>query len=169
MIKLHTLQYDIIINGGKMKKTWTEKLNDSKDLPKVVKLNSAAAYHWKGNTMVVPSPLEVDKIMKKVPGGKLITINEIRQALAKKFKADIGCPLTSGIFVWIAANAAEEQKEKGSVKYTPWWRTLKSGGQLNEKYPGGVEHQKILLETEGHKIIRRGKKLFVENFESNIV
>jgi len=96
-----------------------------------------------------PRPMEVDEIMKRVPEGKLITINKIRAALAKKHKATIGCPITTGIFAWISAHAAEEQRQEGEKDITPYWRTLKTGGVINPKYPGGVERQKKLLEKRG--------------------
>ncbi len=152
-----------------VKKTWIEKLNDSKNLPKVVKLNSKGAQHWHGETMVVPSPLEVDEIMRSVPEGKLITINEVRQKLAQKHHTDIGCPLTSGIFAWISANAAEEMRGEGKTDITPWWRTLKSGGFLNEKFPGAPDMQKKILEAEGHKIIKKGKKQQVEDYQKSLI
>jgi hypothetical protein len=102
-----------------------------------------------------------------VPTGKLITINEIRQILARKHKVDFGCPITTGIFSWIAANAADEMERQGGKDITPYWRTLKTGGILNEKYPGGVENLKTKLEAEGHTIIRKGKSKYfmVEGFE----
>ena len=50
---------------------------------------------------------------------------------------------------------------KGEKNITAWWRTLKGDGYLNEKFPGGAERQKELLEKEGHQIIARGKKFFV--------
>lgn len=151
------------------KKTWVEKLHDSKDLPKVVKLNDIGAKHWRGETMTVPAPIEVDEIMHKVPKGKLITIAEIRQKIAKKHKTDIGCPLTCGIFAWIAANAAEEEREAGKKDITPYWRTLKSDGEVNPKYPGGLKIQKMLLEAEGHELAERGKKMFVLDYEKNLI
>jgi len=76
---------------------------------------------------VIPAPMEVDEIMRQVPEGKLITINEIRSILAKKHNATIGCPITTGIFAWIAANAAEEARMEGKKSITPYWRTLKTG------------------------------------------
>jgi hypothetical protein len=148
----------------KKKPTWQEKLNDSKGYPKVEPLTGKMAGKWGTGTLVIPAPIEVDELMKKVPNGKLITINEMRVSLAKKHDATIGCPLTTGIFAWISANAAEEQKQQGTVNVTPYWRTLKTGGFLNEKYPGGVEIQKQLLEQEGHKVAKRGKKYFVVDY-----
>jgi hypothetical protein len=58
----------------------------------------------------------------------------------------------TGIFAAIAARAAEEDAAEGKKDITPYWRTLKVGGQLNEKYPGGVEAQSAHLKAEGHTI-----------------
>ena len=68
-------------------KSWREKLAESKDLPK---------------TMVIPSPAEVDEVMRRLPRSRLATINEIRACLAKKHGTDIACPMTTGIFAWTA-------------------------------------------------------------------
>lgn len=153
------------------KKTWQEKLHDKKDLPKIVRMTGKMAGKWgtkEGDTVVIPAPVEVDEIMKKVPEGKVITINEIRKSLAKKHNATICCPITTGIFAWVSAYASEERKAEGKKDITPWWRTLKGNGELNEKYPGGIENQKKLLEAEGHKIINKGKKRMVANVEAFI-
>jgi alkylated DNA nucleotide flippase Atl1 len=150
------------------KKSWTEKLADSKDLPKVEKITEKMSKRWGTGTVVIPAPMEVNEMMRKVPKGKLVTINEIRAALAKKHKATIGCPMTTGIFAWIAAHAAEEQRQEGKKDVTPYWRTLKTGGVINAKYPGGVEEQKKLLEKEGHKVIQKGKKYIVADHEKSL-
>ncbi|HVP40902.1 MAG TPA: MGMT family protein [Candidatus Krumholzibacteriaceae bacterium] len=151
------------------KKTWTEKLHDNKDLPKVERITDKMSKRWGTGTVVIPAPMEVNEIMKRVPAGKVITINEIRCALAKKHGATIGCPITTGIFAWVAANAAEEQKQKGEKNTIPYWRTLKTGGEINEKYPGGVEAQKRLLENEGHRVVQKGKRHLVADYEKSLV
>jgi len=150
------------------KKTWCEKLQDSKDLPKVEKITERMSKKWGRGTVAIPAPVEVDELMKKVPPGKLTTINHIREALARKHKATIGCPITTGIFASIAAHAAEEQKQKGQKNVTPYWRTLKVGGVINEKYPGGTEEQKKLLTSEGHKVMLKGKKYAVVDYEKSL-
>jgi alkylated DNA nucleotide flippase Atl1 len=119
--------------------------------------------------MVIPAPREVDALMKQVPRGRLTTINELRAALAKKHKADFACPITTGIFSWIAAHAADEAAMEGRKRFTPYWRTLKSGGELNPKYPGGIPRLKKLLRAEGHKIAQRGKRFFVTEFQAAII
>jgi len=134
-------------------------LADSKDLPKVVEINDKMSKRWGTGTVVIPAPREVDEIMKKVPQGKLITINHIRSVLAQKHGATIGCPITTGIFAWVAAHAADEAAAEGEKEITPYWRTLKSAGELNEKYPGGVEVQAARLRAERHTIEPgKGKK-----------
>jgi len=150
------------------RKSWSEKLKDNKGLPKVEKITDKMSKRWGTGTVVIPAPIEVDEIMKKVPEGKLTTINEIRAALAKKHGASIGCPITTGIFAWIAANAAEEQRQQGVKDTTPYWRTLKTGGVINEKYPGGVEAQRKLLEREGHRVVQKGKNYVVVDHEKSL-
>src|SRR4030042_1240725 len=120
---------------------------------------------WGTGTIVIPAPVEVDEMMRKVTEGKLITINQVRAALAKKHKATIGCPLTTGMFASIAAHAAEEQRAEGRKDITPYWRVLEEGGVLNEKYPGGAGAKRKLLENEGHKVIQKGTKRVVADFE----
>jgi alkylated DNA nucleotide flippase Atl1 len=68
-----------------------------------------------------------------------------------------------------AANAAEEAVQDGKSLDIPYWRTLKSGGFLNPKYPGGQEAHKKLLEQEGHKVIQKGKMFMVQDFQEYLV
>ena len=154
---------------AKPKKSWREKLHDSKDLPKVVTLTEKQSKLWGHGTMAIASPIEIDAIMKQVPKGKLITINEIRKKVAAKHQADVGCPITTGIFAWISAYAAEEDKAEGKKRITPYWRTLKKGGEINGKYPGGVEAQIKMLEAEGFDVIFKGKKVRVVDYEKYLV
>jgi len=152
----------------KTRSSWSEKLDQSKGLPKVVPIGPTMSKRWGEGTVVVPAPREVDAIMKSVPAGKLITIQEIRAILAERHGATIGCPLTVGIFAWIAANAAEEDHKARRRGATAYWRTLKSGGFLNEKYPGGVPAHKEKLEAEGHRVIQKGERFAVANFERSL-
>jgi hypothetical protein len=148
------------------RKTWREKLADNKGFPKVM----AAATSKRGGTgtFVIPAPMEVDGLMRRVPKGKLTTINELRQVLARRHGATTACPITTGIFSWIAAHAAVEAALEGAKETTPYWRTLKAKGELNPKYPGGIAGLKRKLSSEGHNVIQRGKRFFVEDFETRL-
>jgi len=132
------------------RKSWKEKLEDNKKFPKILKfdpkfpcgksLEKMGAR--KGDSVVLVQPREVVEIMNHVPNGKLITLKEICQKLAQNHHTKYCCTLTTGIFITTAAHAAEEDKMEGKKKITPYWRTLKIGGYLNDKYPGGAENQK---------------------------
>jgi len=155
--------------AAKTRSSWSEKLDQSKGLPKVVPIGPTMSKQWGEGTVVVPAPREVDAIMKSVPAGKLITIQQIRAIVAERHGATIGCPLTVGIFAWIAAHAAEDDHKARRRGATPYWRTLKSGGFLNEKYPGGVSSHKEKLEADGQDIVQRGQKFAVVDYEQFLV
>ena len=152
----------------KIRKSWREKLADSKGLPKVAKVTGKMSKRWGEGTMVIPAPLEVDALMKQVPKRKLVTINELRAALAAKHNVTFACPLTTGIFSWIAAHAASEAEAEGARRITPYWRTLKAGGELNPKYPGGVEDVARRLKAEGHCVVQKGTRVFVGDYEKSL-
>lgn len=150
------------------RKSWREKLADDKDLPKVVTCDAAAAARLGGATCAIPAPREVDELMRQVPKGSLTTIDALRDIIARRHGAAVGCPITTGIFAWIAAHAADESEAAGAVSITPYWRTLKTKGELNPKYPGGIAALSARLEAEGHAVEQKGKRWFVRDFERSL-
>jgi hypothetical protein len=150
------------------RKSWSEKLADDKDLPKVAHIEGRLSKRWGEGTFVIPAPREVDALMKRVPKGRLTTIDQLRKALARKHGTTIACPITTGIFAWIAAHAAEEAREAGRKRITPYWRTLKSGGEINPKYPRGVNALARILKAEGHEVQRKGRRLVVASFDKKL-
>jgi hypothetical protein len=112
-----------------------------------------------------------DALIRRVPKGKVATVLQLREVLAKGNRVDIACPLCTGIFVRIAAEAAEEERRAGKKSVTPYWRVISSEGRLNPKFPGGVARQRSMLSSEGHKILRAtGKKApAVADFQSVLV
>ena len=160
-----------------MKKTWQEKLKDKPSLPKVLRLEKEFpcynAVHKMGaevgDSVVVVIPSEVAAILMQVPNGKLITIVEICKQIARYHGVKACCSLTTGIFIMTAANAVEEAGREGKSLGIPYWRTLKADGFLNEKYPGGQETHKRLLEGENFRVIARGKKYQVGDYEKYLM
>ena len=156
-----------------MKKSWQEKLQDKVTLPKILKLEEGfpcyKAVHKMGvevgDDVILVNPSEVVAEMQQVPEGKLITIVEICKKIAKKHQVKGCCSLTIGIFIMTVANAVEEAKDEGKQLNIPYWRTLKTDGFLNPKYPGGQEAHKKLLEQEGHQIISKGKNYLVKDYQ----
>lgn len=149
----------------KTKKSWREKLADNKGLPKVAGITGAMSKRWGTGRMVIPAPLEVDGLMRQVPKGRLATINELRAVLAVRHRASLACPITTGIFSWIAAHAAAEAAAEGAKRITPYWRILKTGGEINPKYPGGVKGISRRLRAEGHQVIQKGKRFLVRDYQ----
>jgi hypothetical protein len=135
---------------------WREKLEKPQD-PKVVQIPPKMSRSGQG-TMLIPTPMLVDELIRKVPKGKLITSSELRRKLASDFATNVTCPLTTGIFVRIAAEAAEEDRTNGKRRLTPYWRVVKDDGGLNPKFPGGVGAQARNLRAEGFAVTRNGQK-----------
>jgi len=134
----------------KKRKTAREKLEiargpEVKDTPK--------------GRMLIPKPLDVDALIRRIEEGKLATAEQIRERLAKDFHADYSCPMTTGIFIRLSAEAAEEDLQEDKDQITPYWRVIRADGSLNPKFPGGAEAQALRLQAEGHTIEPgRGKK-----------
>ena len=148
------------------KKDFNAMLHKATDMPKIqLVTDEKTIQKYGGEKMLFAPPLAYDALMKQIPSGKLITTKELRAYLAKQNGADFTDPMTAGIFISIAAWASAQRTEN----LTPYWRTLKTDGELNAKYPGGIEAQKSKLEAEGHTIIQKGRKnirYYVENYEA---
>lgn len=160
--------FEVIHLANEDKKDFNAMLHNAKDMPKIQIITDPKSIEkYGGERMYFAPPTAYDEIMKKIPRGKLITVGMIREHFAKNNGADFTDPITAGIFVSIAAWASYQRTENE----TPYWRTLKANGELNEKYPGGAESQKARLEAEGHTIITRGRKnikYYVKDFEDSL-
>ncbi|MCO7125493.1 MGMT family protein [Sporolactobacillus shoreicorticis] len=138
-------------------------LHNDKGMPKIqIVTDERTIKRYGGAKMFFAPPLAYDELMKRVPFGKVLTTGEIRAYFSKKNDADFTDPITAAIFISIAAWASYQRSEDK----TPYWRTLKANGELNPKYPGGIEAQKKKLETEGHTIIHKGRKKFGITFKT---
>lgn len=149
--------------------TWRAKLEKEQE-PQVVDVTPKMAKRFGTGKMLIATPLLVDNLVRQVTNGKLVAIGQIRERLAKDFKVDSTCPLTTGIFLRIAAETAEEDLRAGRKEITPYWRVVRDNGSLNEKFPGGVEAQSERLKEEGHTIEPgKGKKPpRVKDFEKSL-
>ena len=152
------------------RKSWKEKLHNQ-DHSKIVDIPPLMAKRLGPGTMLIPKPLDVDALIRKARKGKLVTVSEIRSRLARDNGVDTTCPLTTGIFVRIAAEAAEEDLRDGKKQITPYWRVIKDDGSLYEKFPGGAKAQATRLKEEGHSVkAGKGKQPpKLQDFEKSLV
>lgn len=156
-----------------MKKSWQQKIEDKLGYPKVLRLEKGFpcynAVHKlgaeAGDDVVIVNASEIASVISIVPRGKLLTLAEICRKVAKNHNVVACCTLVAGIHVMSIANAVVEAEKEGKYLSIPYWRTLKIDGSLNQKYPGGVEAQKKMLEDEGFEIVKKGGKYFVKNFQ----
>lgn len=149
-------------------KDFNSMLNDSKDMPKFQTItDKKSIVKYGGDKMYFAPPIDYDRVMRRVPFGKLLTVGTIREYFAKQNGADFTEPITAGVFVSIVAWASFQRAENK----TPYWRTLKANGELNAKFPGGIEAQKKLLEQEGHTVIQKGRtniRYYVKDYENSL-
>jgi hypothetical protein len=153
-------------------KSWREKLEEvHPNHGKVVPIPALWRKKFGAGTMLIPSPRDVNRIMRGVRRRRLITTSEIRRILASQAKADSACPLTTGIFIRVVAEAAEEDLRSGKRHVTPYWRTVKDDSSLNQKFPGGAAAQAEKLLREGFTIERgrRPRRFRVMGFERRLV
>lgn len=141
--------------------TYNDQLSDKGDMPKFrIIPTKSRAKHAKDSKVIIAPPIDYDEIMRQIPFGKLITNDLIKNQIANRYEADYTCPISSRKFIVLVGYASQER----GIDITPYWRTLKKDGELNDKYPGGLERQKGLLEKEGHTIIQEDKKYYVKDY-----
>lgn len=145
------------------KLSFRDKLDDPKDFPRVQPLTGGMKRRYGPGTIVLPAPREVEELMRRIPKGRVTTINQIRESLARRHRATVACPIVTGIHARIAAGAAGENEAEEKKRVTPYWRTLKGEGELNAKYPGGLSGQRRRLQQEGLEVFARGDRLFVRD------
>lgn len=157
-------------------KRWRYKLEKQKD-HKIVEISPEAAEsnpmakRFGTGRMLIPKPLDVDALIRQIPEGGLVTKTQIREKLARDHDADFTCPLTTGIFIRISAETAEEDRRFGVDEISPYWRIIESDGRLIDKFPGGTKSQAERLRNEGHVISQTGSRKTpkVVDFEQSLI
>ena len=154
--------------ANEAQKDFNAMLREDKGMPRIQTVTDPGTIEKYGGTrMYFAPPMDYDRAMRRVPEGMLTTVGELRAYFAEQAGADFTEPITAGVFVSIAAWASEQRQEDP----TPYWRTLKAGGELNPKYPGGAEAQKEKLEAEGHAVLQKGRKnirYYVKDYEEKL-
>ncbi len=133
---------------------------DSAAQPQVKTLTDAKGRNYPPGRMLIASPLAVQDEVATVPAGRVITAPQLRARLARRFGADYTCPMTTGIFLRIVAEAALEEARAGEV---PVWRVVSENGALLDTLPGGPERQAARLTAEGVAVVRRRSRWFVDD------
>jgi ABC-type uncharacterized transport system ATPase subunit len=131
------------------KKSWLDKLNENKE-PKIKRIDIDFADIPAGSTMFIATPKLIDQYIKKIGIGKRINIKTLRKDLALEHNADYTCPVTTGIFLRIVAEANYEKLQQGErlEEITPFWRAIEPNSALAKKLTFGQDFLLKQIEKE---------------------
>jgi hypothetical protein len=123
-----------------MKKSWLDKLNENKE-PKFKRIDIDFADIPSGSNMFIATPKLIDKYIQGISVGKRIDIKTLRKDLAIEHNADYTCPVTTGIFLRIVAEANYEKLQQGKCfdEITPFWRVIEPNSVLAKKLTFGQD------------------------------
>jgi len=130
-------------------KTWKEKLEGT-PAPSVQVTDKAMFGIPAGVKMLISSPMEIRDVISSIPKGSSMTVAELREHLAKKHRAKVTCPLTTGIFLRIVSEAALDEMDEGKAvtKITPFWRVVGPKDKVAKKIRCGPDFIAELRTTE---------------------
>ena len=114
---------------------------DHADPPRVEVLTESKSPNYPVGKMLISSPRELEAVIHRIPEGRVLTLAALRANLAKAHRADYTCPLTTGIFLRVVGEAAEEERAARGGDVAPYWRVVRDDGALIDTLPGGTEAQ----------------------------
>jgi hypothetical protein len=119
---------------ARRKKTWAEKMEEPR-VHQVKRISKDLAGMKSGQMILIATPKIVDAYIRNIPAGGSSNLPQMRADLADKYGAETTCPLTTGIFVRIVAEAANEAHENGAAlsEITPVWRMFDETSQTIKK------------------------------------
>ena len=122
------------------KKTWTDKLNEPKK-SQVKLIDKDFADIPAGSRMFIATPSIIEEYIKQIEPGNRVDLKTLRKDLAIEHKADSTCPVTTGIFLRIVAEANYEKLQAGDKleKLAPFWRAIDPKSPLAKKLSFGSE------------------------------
>jgi hypothetical protein len=131
------------------RKSWVEKRDLDKEAV-VKKLDKDFADMRTGEKMLIATSRIVDAYIRHIPRGHQQELKQMRKGLAVEYGADVTCPVTSGIFLRIVAEAAWEEYHQGKSisQITPFWRMMSTQSPTAKKLSFGLEFLKKQREKE---------------------
>ena len=132
-----------------MKKTWLDKLNETKE-PKLKRIDIDFADIPAGSNMFIATPKIIDMYIQEIGVGKRVDTKTLRKDLALAHNADYTCPVTAGIFLRIVAEANYEKLQQGKhvEEITPFWRVIEPKSVLAKKLTFGQDFLLQQIEKE---------------------
>ena len=125
-----------------------ERLKQNKIAKKVV-LETDFAGIRAGRRMLVSTPQMIDSYIREIPARETRSLRRLRRELARREDCDTTCPVSTAIYVRIAAEAALEDMGDGRevTDVTPFWRLVAPNDKLAAHLtvdPQWIERQRTL-------------------------
>ena len=122
-----------------VKKSWIDKMDQDHSVVKV--LDKDFADMKAGSIMYISNPRTIEGYIRSIPKGKSVDLKTMRKDLAIEHDAEVTCPITTGIFLRIVAEAANEQFQQGKSlnKITPIWRVINPKMTITTKLTFGTK------------------------------
>jgi hypothetical protein len=104
-----------------------------------------------GQSMLLTVPKDVAAQISKLEPGEEIDIRTLRAKLAKAARADMACPVVTGIHLRTIAEMTGEQLEAGVPvkRLIPVWRAMPEGAPIWKKIENGRSQFEALRRKEG--------------------
>lgn len=122
------------------KKTWLEKFEEPRK-PQIKKVEMKFADIPANSQMLIPTPKLIDEYIQQIGFGRKVEIKTMRKDLALMHRAEYTCPVTTGIFLRIVAEAGYEKWQLGHplTSITPFWRVISPDSLLARKLSFGSQ------------------------------
>jgi hypothetical protein len=149
-----------------MKKTWAQKLDNGR-AAFVGTLDKPMCGNPAGTRILVATPRIVKAYIEQIPPGQEIPVERLRADLAAQYDADASCPIATGIFLRIVAEAALEEHSAGKPvdQITPFWRVVDENSPTAKKLEGGPAFIHRMRDREGIAPHPTGKRKPVAKLE----
>ena len=123
-----------------LKKSWAEKMLTKKE-SKIKRIDFDFADIPAGSIMFIATPKIIEDYTKQIPKGKNITLKTMRKDLAIANNSDYTCPVTTGIFLRLVAEANYEKylQNKSLKGIAPFWRVIEPDSPLGKKLSFGKD------------------------------
>jgi alkylated DNA nucleotide flippase Atl1 len=115
--------------------------------------------------MLKPCAATVAALVTQIPNGQVVTSDVLRRKLADQFGVEAACPYDTKMALLAISNDPSLNQSGLNV---PYWRVIKTNGELNHQYPGGLEAHVALLKSEGFTIDDSGKKPRIKPFKDKL-
>ncbi len=94
-----------------------------------------------GELVVIPSPHDIERALRKIPVGQISSQPDLRRTLATQHDADNACPAMTGFQLRYVAEISTEALAAGmdAADVVPFWRVVEPDSKIARRLANGPE------------------------------